>query len=64
MPAQNIVLSPQAPASAGTFYNIAGEWPNQPLQNLMLWINYPWMFSGGVNRLPLPSDPVVPPIGG
>jgi hypothetical protein len=60
----NIVLSPQAPASAGTFYDIASEFPRDPLKTLMLWINYPWMFPGGVNRLPLPNDPVSPAIGG
>jgi hypothetical protein len=60
----NIVLSPNAPASAGTFYDIAGEWPTQPLQNLYLWINYPWFFSGGVGRIQIPSDPMQPPIGG
>lgn len=58
----NIVLTPNAPASAGVFYPISSEWPNQPLQNLYLWINYPWMFSGGVGRIQLPSDPVQPPI--
>ena len=60
----NIVLSPNAPPSAGGFYNVAGEFPNDPLKTLMLFINYPWFFPGGVNRLKLPSDPVVPPIGG
>lgn len=62
--AQPIVLSPNAPASAGVFYDISQEYPNQPLLNLFKWINYPWFFSGGVNRIQLPSDPVQPPIGG
>jgi hypothetical protein len=59
-----IILSPNAPAGSGSFYDISSEYPNDPLLTLFKWINYPWFFSGGVNRLPLPSDPVTPPIGG
>ena len=63
MNSQNIVLSPNAPA-AGVFYNIAGEFPTNPFYTWILWVNYPWMFPGGVNRWASPNDPVMPPIGG
>jgi hypothetical protein len=60
----NIVLSPNAPASAGVLYDISQEYPNDPFFTWFRWINYPWQFSGGVGRIALPNDPVVPPIGG
>lgn len=60
----NIVLSPNAPASAGVFYDVVGEFPNDPFTYWTRWITYPWMYPGGVNRWMLPSDPVIPPIGG
>jgi len=59
-PVPIIVLSPIrsfTPIVPWSYYNIAGEFPNDPIKTWMLWLNYPWMFAPPLSGPPAQQFP-------